>query len=136
MTTFESQPTSIHKSAEEVYTLFSDLTNIEKFKDKLPSDKVQDLEYTSETCTFSVSPIGKVGFQVVERVPFEKVAFSANGVPIGLSLQIDLQQQGENETLCKVTANADLNPFIKPMVSKPIQEAVDKIAETLAFIFK
>ena len=27
---------------------------------------------------------------------------------------------------------ADLNPFLKPMVSKPMQEAVEKISEILA----
>ena len=34
----------------------------------------------------------------------------------------------------KVTAEADLNPFIKAMVQKPLQEGVEQIAEGLARI--
>jgi hypothetical protein len=32
----------------------------------------------------------------------------------------------------KMTIKADLNPFIKPMVSKPLQDALDKIAVVIA----
>jgi hypothetical protein len=32
----------------------------------------------------------------------------------------------------KMTVRAELNPFIKPMVSKPLQEAIDKISEAIA----
>ena len=30
------------------------------------------------------------------------------------------------------TVRAELNPFIKPMVSKPLQDAIDKISTMLA----
>ena len=32
----------------------------------------------------------------------------------------------------KVTVKAELNPFIKAMVEKPLQEGVEKIADALA----
>jgi carbon monoxide dehydrogenase subunit G len=131
MTTFESQPASVHKNREEVYNLFSDLNNIEKIVDKLPADKVRDLEYTTDTCTFSISPLGKVGFRIKDRVPFEQINFVAENAPIDLSFRIDFQEQAENETIYRIVAEAELNPFIKAMVSKPIQDAVDKLAEGL-----
>jgi hypothetical protein len=33
-----------------------------------------------------------------------------------------------------VTVKAELNPFIKSMVEKPLQEAVEKIADALALV--
>lgn len=135
MTTFESQPTPVHKSQEEIYNLFSDLNNIEKLLHKLPADKVRDLEYTADTCTFSVSPVGRVGFRVKDRIPFERISFVAENAPVDLNFRIDLQKQEDNETICTIVAEAELNPFIKAMVSKPIQEAVDKLADGLKVIF-
>ena len=38
----------------------------------------------------------------------------------------------ENDTRLKMTIRADLNPFIKPMVSKPLQDALDKISTVIA----
>ena len=38
----------------------------------------------------------------------------------------------ESDTRMKLTVRADLNPFLKPMVSKPMQDAVEKISEILA----
>jgi carbon monoxide dehydrogenase subunit G len=45
---------------------------------------------------------------------------------------IQLKASDENETKMKLTIKADLNPFLKPMVSKPLQSGLDKVAESLA----
>ena len=36
------------------------------------------------------------------------------------------------DTRMRLTVRAELNSFIQPMVSKPLQEAVDKISDVLA----
>ena len=40
----------------------------------------------------------------------------------------------ENNAKMKVTVKAELNPFIKSMVEKPLQDGVEKIADALAMI--
>ena len=47
---------------------------------------------------------------------------------------IQLKESAEDETKLKLTVKADLNVFIKPMVSKPLQEGLDKIAEMLTVL--
>ena len=32
----------------------------------------------------------------------------------------------------KLTLRADLNPFIKPMVNKPMRDGVDKVSDVIA----
>jgi len=41
---------------------------------------------------------------------------------------------GETASKMKVTVKAELNPFIKNMVEKPLQEGVEKIADALALV--
>jgi hypothetical protein len=38
----------------------------------------------------------------------------------------------ENNSKMKVTVKAELNPFIKGMLEKPLQDGVEKIADALA----
>jgi carbon monoxide dehydrogenase subunit G len=47
---------------------------------------------------------------------------------------VQLKETAEQETKMKLTIKADLNPFLKPMVSKPLQEGINKIADVLANI--
>ena len=69
---FVSEVKQIPHNDERIFTMLSDLSNLERIKDRIPQDKL------------------------------------------------------------KITVRADLNPFLKPMVSKPLQEAVDKISTVIA----
>ena len=138
MTTFESQQTHIKKEQAELFDFFSDLNNIGKFKDKVSQAVLlKDLEYSTDSFSLTVSPVGKVNFRIIERQPCNKVLFAAENLPVDLNVEVSLERLMENEaeTDLKIIATANLNPFIKPMVSKPLQEAVDKIAETFSAMF-
>ena len=42
--------------------------------------------------------------------------------------------EGDEACKMRLTIKADINPFIKGMVSKPLQEGLEKIADVLAMI--
>ena len=138
MTIFESQQTHIKKDQTKLFDFFSDLNNIGKFKNKVSQAALlKELEYSTDSFSLTVSPVGKVNFRIVNRQPCDKVLFVAENLPVELNVEVCLDKSTENETETDLTiiAKADLNPFIKPLVSKPLQEAVDKMAETFAAIF-
>lgn len=132
MEEFVSEVKQIPHNEDRIYTMLSDLSNLERVQDRIPQDKIKDFEFDSDSCSFAVDPIGRIQFQVVEREPNKLVKFTTTNSPIPLFLWIQLQQVAENDTRLKLTVRADLNPFLKPMVSKPLQEAVDKISTVLA----
>ncbi len=47
--------------------MLSDLSNLGKVQDRIPQDKIQDFEFDKDSCSFSVAPVGKITFQIVER---------------------------------------------------------------------
>ena len=57
MTNFESNVKVISYSQERVYEKLSDLSNLEKIKDRLPEDKVKDISFDSDTLSFSVATV-------------------------------------------------------------------------------
>ena len=134
MTDFVSEVKTIPYNDERIFTMLSDLTNLERIKDRIPQDKIKDFEFDSDSCSLSVDPVGKISFQITEREPNKTIKFITTNSPVPLTLWIQLKQVAEEDTKMKLTVRADLNPFIKPMVSKPLQEAVDKISAALAVL--
>ena len=45
------------------------------------------------------------------------------------NLWVQLKQVAHNDTKVKITIKADLNPMLKMMVNKPLQNFVDKLVE-------
>ncbi|MDR1763147.1 MAG: SRPBCC family protein [Dysgonamonadaceae bacterium] len=134
MTEFTSDIKTVPYSQEKVFATLSDLNNLEKFRAQIPADKISDFEFDSDYCSFTVNPVGKIGFRVVEREPSKTIKFAGEKLPVNLNMWIQLKEAAPNDTRMKLTVRAELNPFIKGMVSKPLQEGVNKIADVLAAI--
>ena len=134
MTEYTSEIKTIPYADSDIYPVLADLRNLEKIKDRIPEDKIQDFSCDEDSCSLSVSPIGKIKFNIVDRQPNSTIKFEAEQVPFPLNLWIQLKASDEKETKMKLTVKADINPFLKPMVSKPLQQAVDKIAELMVTI--
>ena len=132
MTEFVSEVKTIPFNEDRIFNMLSDLSNLGKVQDRIPQDKIQDFEFDKDSCSFSVAPVGKITFQIVEREPNKTIKFTTTNSPVPLFLWIQLKQVEENDTRMKITVRAELNPFIKPMVSKPLQDAIDKISTMLA----
>jgi len=134
MTEFVSEIKTIPCANRSVYETLSDLNNLERLKDRIPSDKIENFTFDRDSCSFSVSPIGKVRFSIVDREPPKTIKLIADQVPVEVSMWIQLKESGDRETKMKLTVRADLNPFLKPMISKPLQEGINQIADILASV--
>lgn len=134
MSKFESSIKAIPFADELVFNKVSVLSNLEGIKDKVPADKVQDLEFTDDSLTFSVSPIGKISLEVIERIPNSCVKYATTTSPIPFTLWVQILPVTENDCKIKVTIDAELNPFIKGMVKKPLMEGLEKMATMLSMI--
>ena len=137
MTTFESKTVRITHPAEKVFALLSDLSNLERFQGVLNApgnDKLKITGYDRDSLSIEVSPVGTLTFRIVNREPYKTIKFEAENSPLPLNLWIQFVSTGENETASRITIKADLNPFIKPMLSKPLQEGVDKMADMLVVL--
>lgn len=134
MTQFESSVKVIPYSQGRVYSKLSDLNNLEGVKDRLPADKIQDMSFDSDSLSFSVSPVGKVTLRICEREPEKCIKFETTNSPLPFNLWIQIVSIAEEECKVKLTIKADINPFIKGMIQKPLQEGLEKMAEMLASI--
>lgn len=134
MAEFTSEIKTVSSSDKNIYDVLSDLRKLDLIKDKIPQDELNGFSYDQDSCTVNVSPIGDVRFVITNREPNSTIKFDAEKLPFNLNLWVQLEQVAENDTKMKLTINADLNPFLKPMVSKPLQDGLEKMATLLANI--
>lgn len=134
MNQFESSVKVIPYNNEQVYEKISDLTNLDKVKDKLPQDKIKDLQFDADSISFSVPPVGMLTLRIVEREPCKCIKFETVNSPLPFNLWIQLVPVNETECKMKLTIKAEINPFIKGMIQKPLEEGLEKMAEMLSKI--
>ena len=134
MSKFESKVVAIPYSQQRVFDMLSDLSNLERVRSILPEEKVRDLKVSTDAVSLTVPPVCDVAFQIVERDEPKCVKFQATTSPIPLTLWIQILPTAEEASKAKLTLQAELNPFIKGMVQKPIQDGLEKLADLLAGI--
>ena len=80
------------------------------------------------------SPMGAVKLVIVEREAPKCIKFETAESPLPFNFWIQILPVSETTSKMKLTIKAELNPFIKGMVSKPLTEGIEKIADALQAI--
>ena len=131
---FESSVKQVPYPQQAVYNNISDLTNLEKVRDRVPEDKVQGFSFDQDTVCINVAPVGELKLRICDREEPKCVKFETVQSPVPFNVWVQILPVDENSSKMKVMVKAELNPFIKSMVEKPLQEGVEKIADALAMV--
>ena len=134
MTKFESSIKQIPYPVENVYRNISDLSNLERVRDRIPQDKLQDFQFDSDSVQVSVSPVGTIKLRICEREENKCVKFETEQSPMPFNLWIQVLPVDDASSKMKVTVKADIPFMLKGMVSGPSLDGVDKLADALSQI--
>jgi len=132
VTKFESSVKQIPYPVEDVYRNISDLSNLERVRDRVPEDKLNSFSFDSDSVSVNVAPVGDLKLQIIEREENKCVKFESVQSPLPFNLWIQVLPVSETESKMKVTVQADIPFMLKGMVAGPLQDGVDKIAEALS----
>ena len=133
MTTYESDIKTISSNEEVVFGILSDLNNLKIILEQTPlTDKIKDLQFQTDSCSFIAEGFGKMGFKIIEREPFKTIKLQSENAPVDINVWIQLKQSDVNVTQMKLTLKADLPMMIKMMIDKKLKEGINAIAGILA----
>lgn len=139
MVQFESSIKHLSYSQEQVYNKLADLNNLTLMREKLEllkekaGGKIEDFSFDRDSITLKVQGIN-LTLRIVEREPMKCIKFEGDKTPVPLNSWIQVLPEKEMNAKMKVTIRAEINAFMKAMVSKPLQEGVEKLADILAMI--
>ena len=130
---YESKITSSACSAVQIYKVISNLQNLEKVKDLIPKDKIQEMEIESDRVRMKVDGLGqKITIAIVDRIENDTVKFGLEGIPMDGNFWIQLKEISPTDTRIKLTVKADIPMMFKFMIDKKLQQGLDQAAEMLA----
>ena len=134
MSKFESSVKQIPYPVEDVYRNISDLSNLERVRDRIPEDKLNSFSFDRDTVSVNVAPVGDLKLRICEREENKCVKFETEQSPLPFNLWIQVLPVSATESKMKVTVKADSPFMLKGMVSGPLQDGVEKIADALSQI--
>lgn len=128
MTKIESTERLIPNSAEQIYTF---LTNFNNFEHLMPS-KVSDWTSTEHSCYFSISGIASLGMKIVEKQASHFIKMVDDGkVPFTFDFIINIKPRTEDSAFVKLNFNANLNPLLRMVAVKPLEEFLEQLLDHL-----
>ena len=142
----ESAVKAVPHSQRAVYDTLSDLTHLKSLKDRIPAgstgnaemdevkDKLQDLSFDKDSMSINISPVGNVSMRIVDREEPKMIKFESEKSPLKFKFWIQMLPVEATTSKLRLTIDADVPLFAKGMVEKPLQEALEKIADMMAMI--
>ncbi|MBO6288348.1 MAG: SRPBCC family protein [Prevotella sp.] len=134
MSKFESKIQQVPYTQQSVYNMLSDLSNAERVKQRVDDDQIHSMEFSNDSLSVNVPPIGKIAIQIVDREEPKCVKYKSVDSPLPFNLWVQMLPVTDTTSKMKLTLEAELNFMMKGIVSKPLQEGLEKLAEALASI--
>jgi hypothetical protein len=153
LTKCESDIQHLSVSVADAYSLCSDFRYLELFRNRVsdpavadaigaaPPKELEELRKYVSDVHFDADSIqlttqmGLIVMRIVERE--EKcVKLASEGSPIPVYMWVQLLPEGDAASKMKLTLGVDVNFFMKSVVSKPLRQATDILAEALVKIIQ
>lgn len=158
MAKYESKVKQIAAPVEVVYAKLSNLENLRPIienasnNDELKAqieaaghdssqlEALKDVKLTNDSISIPAPMIGELSLRIIEREENKTIKFETEQSPIQANMWIQVLPYGDEYMSCgkctkmRLTLKADLNPMIKMMIGKKLEEGIDKFADMLAMI--
>lgn len=152
MTKYESEVEYILHSNAKVYSVLSDLSNLQKLAagftdaekrkrivEQVGEEKVakteemlRKLQATPDSVTIEAPMVGNVTLNIVERDEPKLIKFEAAGLPVSVCMWIQILPTDDASCKIKVTLGADVNFLFKGMADQYLPSGAKNVARILA----
>lgn len=102
------------------------MTDIRNFERFIPERTINAWYAEKESCRFKVSMLGEVNVRLIEKEKYNKVVYSGDALRKNdFLLTINISDNDERPADVQLMLSADLNPMMKMIASKPIEQFLE-----------
>lgn len=142
-----SEIVKIDSTIDSVYSFLSDFNRIgtvvnmakqmgvgqEQMKEV--SDKIEDIRFEEDRCTFKVKGLGDIAVKIIEKEEPKLIKIGGDGsVPFEFNLWVQLLENGPYDTRLRLTFLAEMNMMLKMMLKGKLEKGINQLAEGLTKI--
>lgn len=127
-----------------VFNTLSDFQNLSRYvnedilaavTEKVPQISISRFESDADSCRFELGSLGTTEIRIVERTPFSTIKISGGGgLPLELTLWIQLLPLEEDQTKMRLTLHAEMGMMIKMIAGDKLGTGLDQLASSLAML--
>lgn len=127
----KSKRAVVSKAPYELYMAFTDMRN---FVHYIPEDKKADVQADYDSIKAVVQGFN-IGVRVTERTPYSRIEFADDGAPFSFNLAMHFDAAYDPyKTDFQIVLNADLNFMMKTLLGSKLQQALDKVVDSLVAV--
>jgi len=118
-----------HANKTERTVLFEYMSNFNNFKHLLPTEKIENFTCMSDQCSFGIKGMTSLTIKLKNKINPSQITFETSGLAKFIfTLHIHLLENQSNN----VQLEGDMNPFIKVMAEKPLNDLINVMALKLS----
>ena len=118
-----------HVNKTERTILFEYMSDFNNFKHLLPSEKIENFTCTNDQCSFGIKGMTPLTIKLKNKINPSQITFETSGLAKFIfTLHIHLLENQSNH----VQLEGDMNPFIKVMAEKPLNDLINVMALKLS----
>jgi hypothetical protein len=126
---FESRKGNLTCTARECFEFTTDLRHFEGF---IPAGKINDWTAEKEFCSFTVSMLGKVSVRLSQKEMYSRVVYNGDALKKNdFELVLNITDNGERPAEVNILLNAELNPMMKMIAVKPIEQFLEMLIKEM-----
>ncbi len=129
MTKIETSKVQVKKTAEEIFNF---LLNFNNFQKLMPEGKVSGWNSSDKDFSFVFSGMARIGMAHSSNVPHKEIHIISNGSnPFDFTLKVLIDGKEDGTSEVRMDFEAEINPFIKAMVEKPLDNFFNALTQNL-----
>ena len=127
----KSKRALVSKAPYQLYMAFVDMRNFVQF---IPEDKRGDVSADYDSIRATVQGF-EIGVRVKDRTPYSKIEFADDGAPFHFGLVMHFDPAVDPyKTDFQIILDADLNFMMKTLLGSKLQDALDKVVDSLVAV--
>ena len=118
----------VHSNALNCIDYLSDLNN---YKNLFPKNKINNWKSSTNYCKFNIQNI--YSLDIKKKDISKKNVFLVNGKesPFSFKIKVEIQEKDYENCIAQITCKADVNPMLKVLVGKPLNELFNYMANNI-----
>ncbi len=125
---FQSHKLLLPVAAGKAFVFLRDLNNLQK----LMPEQIINWQSTEDSCSFDIKGMAHISLERAETIQDSQIRIiSKPDNPIDLEIRGYFEKFTSDQTTAWIELTADLSPMLKLMVSGPMQNLVNIMAEKL-----
>lgn len=124
----EGNKVTTRKSAKEIYTYFTELSN---FKNLMP-ENIEKFEVDGDSFIFGLKGMPEIRLVLKEKIEYSTIVLGAASSKLPFTLAANIEEISENSSTVQLQFDGEFNAMMAMMIKAPLTKFVTTLTDNIA----